>query len=160
MMTQRTLLWNGVEGWDTQLFAPVSDSELEKMGSPALCETENQLKGLEPNEMKDRKGSVSKSGQQVSKADKRYEEGSQDFEGNQAVTLTEAEKGETLRFPFPTEDLWSAYCDHDKRIILKIVIIYWVLCTKLSAEQYLYKMVTKTFAYLLDWMLHCGKGSH
>ena len=74
------------------------------MGSPALCETENQLKGLEPNEMKDRKGSVSKSGQQVSKADKRYEEGSQDFEGNQAVTLTEAEKGETgpsLCYPNP-----------------------------------------------------------
>ena len=44
------------------------------------------------------------------------EEGSQDFEGNQAVTLT-TEKGETLRFPFPMEDLWSAYCDHAKRII-------------------------------------------
>jgi len=42
MMTQRTLLWNGAEGRDTQLHAPVSDSELEKMGSPTLCETENQ----------------------------------------------------------------------------------------------------------------------
>ena len=39
-----------------------------------------------------------------------------DFEGNQAVTLT-TEKGETLRFPVPTEDLGSAYCDHAKRII-------------------------------------------
>lgn len=33
----------------------------------------NELKALQPNEMKDRKGSVSKSGQRVRKADKRYQ---------------------------------------------------------------------------------------
>lgn len=81
MMTQRTLLWNGVEGWDTQLFAPVSDSELRNKYQH-FVKPKISWRDWNQTKMKDRKGSISKFGQQVSKADKRYEEGSQDFEGN------------------------------------------------------------------------------
>ena len=120
----------------------------------------NELKGLEPNEMKDSKGSVSKSGQQVSKADKRYQYMRGQYgwrrltglEGNQAVALTEAEKGE-IAIPY-----WGPLISilrQQQKNYLKIAIIYWVLCAKLRAEQYLYKMVTEQLKHLHICLTGC-----
>lgn len=43
MMNQRILLWNAVRGWETQLFAPAGDSELESMVPPSLWQTELEI---------------------------------------------------------------------------------------------------------------------
>lgn len=159
MMTQRTLLWNGVEGWDTQLFAPVSDSELEKWGHQHFVKP--KISWRDWNQMKWKTGrAVSQNlGSRWVRQTKGMKKAHRPW-GELGSNTDWSRERRDSRFPFLLRTLWSAYCDQDKRIIFKIAIIYWVLCTKLSAEQYLYKMVTKTFAYLLDWMLHCGKGSH
>ena len=104
MMTRRTLLWNGAEGWDTQVLAPVSDSELEKMGSPALWETENQksewVEGIATKWNERQEGQCLKiwaageKGRQKVSIHAGPTWMKKDFEGNQAVTLT-TEKGET-----------------------------------------------------------------
>lgn len=43
MMNQRILLWNTVRWWETQLFAPAGDSELESMVSPSLWQRELEI---------------------------------------------------------------------------------------------------------------------
>lgn len=116
----------------------------------------NELKGLQPNEMKDRKGSVSKSGQRVRKADKRF----QYMLGQHGWrrTLRGTRQSHWLQRKERLWDFHSLRRTSGQPTVTTPKELFknnWVLCTKLSAEQYLYKTVTEQLKHLHICLTGC-----
>ena len=164
MMTQRTLLWNGAEGWDTQVLAPVSDSELEKMGSPALWETENQksewVEGIATKWNERQEGQCLKIWAAGGKGRQKVSINAGPTWMKKAHrTLRGTRQSHWLQRKERLWDFHSLWRTSGQHTVTTPKELFknsnWVLCTKLSAEQYLYKTVTEQLKHLHICLTGC-----